>query len=170
MIESAPDVTVVEPTLALEKAASPNSVPPGGVVTFTLTVSHPAPSSDSPAFDLELTDTVPLGMAYVPGSLVATGGGVIDATAAPLCRVTWSVLDRNNSVTATFQATMGQLPAGTRIRNDAYLSWSTLPGDVTAPQSIHNLLSTERVYDPPINANVIVAIPALPGTGFRPGG
>jgi LPXTG-site transpeptidase (sortase) family protein len=170
LTESAADVTIVEPTLALEKTAAPSSVPPGGVVTFTITVTHPAPPSDSPAFDLVLTDTVPAGMTYVPGSLVVTPGGVIDPTAAPpLLRVTWSVLDLNASVTATFQATMAQLPAGTRIRNDSYLSWSTLPLDFTAPQSIYNLLSTERVYDPPINANVIVAIPALPGTGFPPG-
>ena len=64
---------------------------------------------------------------------------------------------------------MGQLPAGTRIRNNSYLSWSTLPLDFTAPQSIYDLLSTDRVYDPPINANVVVGIPALPGTGFAPG-
>jgi LPXTG-site transpeptidase (sortase) family protein len=64
---------------------------------------------------------------------------------------------------------MGQLPAGTRIRNDAYLSWSTLPGPVNSPQSSYNILSTERVYDPPINANVVVGIPPLPGTGYAPG-
>ncbi|MCJ7512385.1 MAG: sortase, partial [Anaerolineales bacterium] len=169
LIESAPDVSVVEPTLTLAKDATPRSVPPGGLVTFTVTVNHPAPPSNSPAFDLELTDTVPLGMTYVPGSLTASPGGTIDDTAAPSLRVTWPVLDLNDSVTATFQATMGQLPAGTRIRNDAYLSWSTLPLDFSAPQSIYNVLSTERVYDPPINANVVVAIPALPGTGYAPG-
>ena len=92
LTESAADVTIVEPTLALEKTAAPRSVPPGGVVTFTITVTHPAPPSDSPAFDLELTDNVPLGMTYVPGWSLATGGGVIDATAAPLLHVEWGVL------------------------------------------------------------------------------
>ena len=169
LIESASEVVVVEPTLTLAKDAAPRSVPPGGVVTFILTGNHPAPPSDSPAFDLELTDTVPLGMTYVPGSLTASAGGTIDDSAAPLLRVTWPVLGPNDTVTATFQATIGNLPAGTRIRNDAYLSWSTLPGDVTAPQSSYNTLSTERVYDPPINANVEVAIPSLPATGFAPG-
>ena len=43
-----------------------------------------------------------------------------------------------------------------------------MPGDVTTPQSAFNSLSAERVYDPPINANVTVAIPSLPATGFPP--
>ena len=166
LIDNAPDVVVVEPTLTLEKDAEPRSLAPGGVVTFTMTVGHPAPPSNSPAFDLVLTDTVPAGMTYVAGSLAASAGGAVDDTAAPALRVTWDVLDLNASVTATFQATMGSLPAGTRIRNDGFLSWSTLPGDVTSPQSSYNLLSTERVYDPPINANVVVTIPALPETGI----
>jgi len=169
LIENATEVVVVEPTLTLAKDAAPRSVPPGGVVTFTLTINHPAPPSDSPAFDLVLSDTVPLGMTYVPGSLTASGGGATDDTAAPVLQVTWPVLDLNETVTASFQATMGSLPAGTQVRNDGFLIWSTLPGDVTAPQSTYNELSTERVYDPPINANIIVTVPALPATGFAPG-
>ena len=169
LIERAAEVTIVEPTLTLAKDASPRSVPPGGVVIFTLTIDHPAPPSDSPAFDLELSDTVPVGMTYVPGSLTASGGGAADDSAAPALRVTWPVLDLNETVTATFQATMGSLPAGSQVRNDGYLIWSTLPGDVTSPQSAFNLLSTERVYDPPINANITVTVPPLPGTGFAPG-
>ena len=121
LIDNAPDVLVVEPTLTLEKSADPRSVPPGGVVTFTMTVDHPAPPSNSPAFDLVLTDTVPAGMTYVAGSLAASAGGAVDDTAAPALRVTWDVLDLNASVTATFQATMGSAAAGTRIRNDGFL-------------------------------------------------
>lgn len=169
LVESASDAVVVEPTLTLAKDADPHSVPPGGVVTFTLTIANVSPPSDSPAFDLILTDTVPAGMTYVPGSLAASGGGVIDDTAAPALRVTWPVLGLDDNLVVTFQATMGALPAGTRIRNDGYLTWSTLPGDSSAPQSTFNALSTERIYDPPINANVEVAIPALPSTGFTPG-
>jgi LPXTG-site transpeptidase (sortase) family protein len=168
LIASAADVVLVEPTLTLAKDAVPRTVPPGGVVTFTLTIANVAPPSDSPAFDLVLTDTVPVGMTYVPGSLTASGGGTVDASAAPALTVTWPALGLGDTVTASFQATMGALPAGTRIRNDGFLAWSTLPGDVSAPQSPFNVLSTERIYDPPINANVVVAIPSLPATGFAP--
>ncbi|MBM3120684.1 MAG: sortase, partial [Chloroflexi bacterium] len=168
LIESAADVILVEPTLTLAKDAAPRTVPPGGVVTFTLTIANVAPPSDSPAFDLVLTDTVPVGMTYVPGSLAATGGGALDVSALPALRVTWPALGLGDTVSASFQATMGALPAGTRIRNDGFLAWSTLPGDVSVPQSSFNVLSTERLYDPPINANVVVAIPSLPATGFAP--
>ncbi len=168
LTESAVEVILVEPTLTLEKDADPRTVPPGGVVTFTLTIGNDSPPSDSPAFDLELTDTVPVGMTYVVGSLTASDSGPVDDSAEPLLRVTRPVLGLNETVIVTFQATAGNLPAGTQIRNDAYLTWSTLPGDVTTPQSAFNSLSTERVYDPPINANVTVAIPSLPATGFTP--
>jgi LPXTG-site transpeptidase (sortase) family protein len=162
-----PEVVIVEPTLTLEKDADPRTVPPGGVVTFTLTIENESPPSDSPAFDLELTDTVPVGMTYVVGSLTASGG-TVDVSALPLLRVTWPVLGLDETLTVSFQTTVGTLPAGTQIRNDAYLTWSTLPGDISTPQSTFNSLSTERLYDPPINANVVVAIPSLPATGFPP--
>ena len=92
LIESAADVVLVEPTLTLEKDAAPRSVLPGGVVTFTLTIANVSPPSDSPAFDLVLTDTVPVGMTYVPGSLTASSGGAVDVTALPALRVTWPAL------------------------------------------------------------------------------
>jgi hypothetical protein len=103
---------------------------------------------------------------YVVGRCAS--GGTVDVSALPLLRVTWPVLGLDETLTVSFQTTVGTLPAGTQIRNDAYLTWSTLPGDVTTPQSTFNSLSTERVYDPPINANVIVVIPSLPATGFAP--
>jgi hypothetical protein len=40
LIEGASEVVVVEPTLTLEKDADPRTVPPGGVVTFTLTIER----------------------------------------------------------------------------------------------------------------------------------
>ena len=40
LIDGAEEVVVVEPTLTLEKDADPRSVPPGGVVTFTFTISN----------------------------------------------------------------------------------------------------------------------------------
>jgi LPXTG-site transpeptidase (sortase) family protein len=166
--DSSDSVRVIEPTLALTKTAAPRTVPPGGIVTFTLEVSH-APVSDSPAFDLILEDTVPLGLTYVPGSLAATLGGVVDDTAAPLLVVTWTDIDEADTATVTFQATVGDLPPGTEIENVADLIWSSLPGDVTEPQSAFNLLSRERVYDPGVDARITVTLPALPATGFAPG-
>ena len=166
LIDNAPDGVVVEPTLTLEKDAEPRSLAPGGVVTFTMTVGHPAPPSNSPAFDLVLTDTVPAGMTYVAGSLAASAGGAVDDTAAPA--------SRDLGCAGLECVCHGDIPgddglsAGGHTRcNNAYLSWSTLPGDVTAPQSTHNLLSTERVLTNLRSMPVWSTIPALPATGFE---
>ncbi len=62
------------------------------------------------------------------------------------------------------------------ITNDVSLSWTSIPGNFSTAQSIHNPLSTERYYDPLSNVNVYstgdsarIRIPALPDTGFAPG-
>jgi LPXTG-site transpeptidase (sortase) family protein len=63
------------------------------------------------------------------------------------------------------------------VSNAAFLEWSSLPGDVSAPQSGFNTLSVERTYDPgdPVNvygegASAAVTVASgLPATGFAPG-
>jgi len=68
------------------------------------------------------------------------------------------------------------LSRGGTINNEASLAWSSLPGDVSAPQSTFNADSTERLYDPLnpadiyiVNSSVSLTIPELPQTGFAPG-
>jgi len=46
------------------------------------------------------------------------------------------------------------LSAGQSTSNTALLAWTSLPGDVSVAQSIHNTLSTERFYDPPSLVNI----------------
>ena len=68
---------------------------------------------------------------------------------------------------------------GTTLINDANVAWSSLPGDLSAPQTPNNLLSTERFYDPGDAVNIYgvrtaaeFSIPKLdvaPATGFAPG-
>lgn len=62
------------------------------------------------------------------------------------------------------------------INNDASLAWTSLPTDLSNPQSPHNSLSTERFYDPLSDVNIYgvgdeanIRIPSLPDTGFAPG-
>ena len=70
-------LTVQEPALAIDKTAVPLSQALGDVVTYALTVTHTG-ASTSNAFDLVLTDTLPAGMAFVPGSVNPPGafGGI----------------------------------------------------------------------------------------------
>jgi uncharacterized repeat protein (TIGR01451 family) len=68
---------VQEPALAIDKTAVPLSQALGDVVTYALTVTHTG-ASTSNAFDLVLADTLPAGMAFVPGSVNPPGafGGI----------------------------------------------------------------------------------------------
>jgi LPXTG-site transpeptidase (sortase) family protein len=136
------------------------------------------------AYDVVLSDGLPVGLDYVPGSLsIVSGpaGGVTDDTTAPTLSVTWATFplftgpDRTEAI-VQFQATVGDLDPGQSVTNTAFLEWSTLPGDVSAPQSTFNDLSTERRYDPAspadvyqVSASLDITAPRLPATGFAPG-
>ena len=70
-------VTVQEPVLATSKVVAPTSQALGDVVTYSITVSH-AGASTANAFDVVLTDTLPSGVTFVPGSVNPPGvfGGI----------------------------------------------------------------------------------------------
>ena len=180
---SATDVSLVEPDMELAKAADRTTAPPGAAVTFTLTLGQ-TDLSNVNAYDVVLSDTVPVGLDYVSGSLTIVSGpagGVADDSAAPALTVTWAAFplftgpDRTTA-TVQFQATVGDLDPGQSVVNTAFLEWSTLPGDVSDAQSTFNDLSTERRYDPAspadvyqVSASLAITAPQLPATGFAPG-
>jgi LPXTG-site transpeptidase (sortase) family protein len=180
---SASDVTIVEPDFELEKTADRTVALPGSVITFTLTFRH-TNISNADAFDVVLTDILPPGLTYVPGTLrIVSGpaGGVPDDSAAPTLRVTWPTFPllssgRRTTAVVKFQAVLGNLNPGQEVRNTASLAWTSLPGDVSTPQSSYNPTSTERRYDPAspvdvygVSANLAITVPRLPETGFAPG-
>ena len=180
---SATEVAIVEPDMQLAKAADRTSAPPGSTITFTLTLGQ-TDLSNVNAYDVVLSDSLPVGLDYVPGSLsIVSGpaGGVTDESAAPALTVTWATFplftgpDRTEAI-VQFQATVGDLDPGQSVTNTAFLEWSTLPGDVSDPQSTFNDLSTERRYDPAspadvyqVSASLDITAPQLPATGFAPG-
>jgi len=174
--QAASAVTIVEPTLALTKSASPRIVPPGTPITFTLNVTH-APSTDAEAFDLVLTDTLPPELIYQPGTLSCSSG--ICTESLGVITATWDAFDQADTSTVQFDAVLINLPAGARVTNEVSLEWTSLPEDnVSAPFSLssYNALATERRYDPatPVDvyqviASITVGTPALPATGFAPG-
>ncbi len=176
---SASDVAIVEPDLSLNKAADVSIAVPGTIITFTLTVQHTAASS-ADAYDVLLEDIVPSGLEYIPGSLIYVSGiapTTLEDTTAPTLQVIWNDFPRlpGQSV-IQFQARLQNLPPGASVVNEAQLEWSSLPGDISTPQSAYNVFSTERRYDPlsPIDIYGVVSrfdirVPALPATGFAPG-
>jgi len=179
--DTADQVTVREPDLVFSKSVSPSTALPGQVITFTLTVDHSA-ATETPAFDVVLTDEIPVGLTYVPGTLQYLSGQVpdtLDDSTVPTLTVVWDefLVSGVNSV-ISFDVTLdSSLRRGDSIENTASLAWTSLPEDnFVPPLSDYNPLSVERDYDPASTVNIYglvasatIRLPGLPKTGFAPG-
>jgi len=186
-----PTLTVAEPRLSIVKTASTSVVSIGSEITITLTVQHAA-GSETNAYDAVVTDVLPAELQYVPGSLECISGAQ-DANACSEAGGTitaqWNNFARGGGDgRVTFRVAVLALPPG-GITNIASVAWTSLPGDVSAPQSSINPFSTERDYDPgsPIDIygtshSLVLGAPGagsgaagagkgekhLPATGFAP--
>jgi uncharacterized repeat protein (TIGR01451 family)/fimbrial isopeptide formation D2 family protein len=145
---SAPNVTVVEPTLSVDKQIAPASRDAGDSVTVTLMVAH-AGSSNADAFNVALRDALPAGLAYagslqntagvVPTSL-SESGGVINAT--------WATFPLGSTSTITFSATVAATATpGQVVSNTASTTHTSLPG-APGQLSSYNTVSYERTGNP----------------------
>ena len=180
--DQAAGVNILEPDLVIIKDAAPTVLYPGQITTFTLVVEH-LPGSQTSAFDLELTDIIPVDLIYQAPVRHVSGQvpTVIDDSGAPTIIIRWDEFLNNGTnsvleIDVMLDPAFRQTKRNQSITNDSSLSWTSLPGDFSAPQSIHNPLSTERFYDPLSNVNIYgigdgatIRIPALPDTGFAPG-
>ncbi|HXF86438.1 MAG TPA: isopeptide-forming domain-containing fimbrial protein [Anaerolineales bacterium] len=179
---SAPQVTIREPDLSLVKTVDPTVALPGASVTYKLVVEHTG-DSEADAFDLVLTDVIPDGLDFSGGAPVVTtlSGQAPDAVnynaLTRTLTVQWDTFLLGARSELEFTAQLSStLSLGARINNEATLVWSSLPGDISAPQSTFNTASTERLYDPLnpadvyiVSSSALLTIPALPQTGFAPG-
>ncbi|MCB2179598.1 DUF11 domain-containing protein [bacterium] len=173
-----PALQIVEPDLLLSKKINKSTAAPGETVTYTLTVSHTADSTSN-GFDLVLIDLMPAGVSYVPGTLALESGLAptsLDENNPLELVITWDEFPLGQTAVLTFDAKVTEKSPEKEIINRANLAWTSLPGDVSTPQSVHNPQSTERWYDPAAPASSYISstevsfiIPALPDTGFAPG-
>ena len=148
---SASAIDIVEPDMRIIKSANRTSAENGDTITFTLRIAHTG-ASNTDAFNLEMTDSLPANLVYVPGSLTFVSGTVatVDDTDPFALSASWVEFPLGGTETVLqFQAQVTGLSQGQSTSNTAFLAWSSLPGDVSAAQSVHNTLSTERDYDPP---------------------
>ena len=148
---SAPNVTVREPSMTVSKSASPTTGDAGDTITFSIVVSKGSGVTNPDAFNVVVTDTVPAGMTLVPGSFT-TGTCATPPTsqteAAPSLTATWDTFTSGGSCTLTYQATLdADVQPNQALTNTARETWTSLPGDVTSPQSPYNPLSCERTGD-----------------------
>lgn len=84
------NVTLVEAgDLTLSKTATPDPVAAGAEVTYTITVVNNGPSASS---NFSVTDSLPAGVTYVPGSAQAQGGS------------TWTFVNQNGTLVGALAA------------------------------------------------------------------
>jgi len=180
--DQAVGVLILEPDLFLTKGVDRQVIYPGQIRTFTITLGHTGDSQTS-AFNVEITDIIPVELDYQPVIRHISGPvpSEMNDSNNPTLYIRWDEFP-NTGTPAVFEidvmleSSITQLKREQRITNDASVSWTSLLGDFSTPQSPHNPLSTERFYDPLSNINIYgtsdgitVRVPALPDTGFAPG-
>jgi len=114
-------VRVVEPVVDIEKSASPTSGEAGTTIGFAVDLSTQSGTNRADAFDVQIADTVPGGLALDTGSIALAFGADCGAP---------SVVD--NSGANTIEIGIDRLPAGcdATLRYDATLQLGVVPGSV----------------------------------------
>jgi LPXTG-site transpeptidase (sortase) family protein len=176
-------VKVLEPELKIEKTANVTFIAEGSTATFTLTISH-TPASHADAFDVVVSDVLPVGLNYVANSIDCSTGeqdpDVGSCNYDPLTRTikaTWStftLLPANDKGIIKFDVVgTSSMPANGSVTNVTNVEWSSLPGDQTTPHSFStppNPNATERHYDPTNPLDVYRASSSLTLTPVGGGG
>lgn len=133
-----------EAALAVDATVAPIEGEAGaGVIEYTVTVTHAA-NSHAPAYDVDVSGFLGAGLDLVPGSLVIANPGPGASPAGP-SGIAIPKLLPGESVTFRYRATInGDAPAGGSVAGGARATWTSLPGDVSRPQSPLDPTSTER--------------------------
>ncbi len=144
---SAPQVTIVEPTLNVVKSISPASGQASDTFTVTLDITHTNPSN-ADAFDVTITDDLPTGFSFVGG--LSNTDGLVPSTlgeAAGVVTATYNTFADGQTSQIQFDVRLdADVEPGSTIGNNAVATWTSLPGDVTTAQSTDSR-STERTGD-----------------------
>ena len=177
---AATTLTVAEPVLSISKTSNTTLVAVGSEIIFNLTIQHTG-SSRTNAYDAVVTDVLPAAMELVPGTLDCAAGTQPASTCTYNAGTTTVSATWNNFALGggngqvTFRARILALPPG-GITNVGNVAWTSLPGNVSAPQNI-NIFSTDRDYDPASQVDVYgvsdtlklgVFTSTIPATGFAP--
>ncbi|HTX91046.1 MAG TPA: SdrD B-like domain-containing protein, partial [Anaerolineales bacterium] len=153
--DATPDVTVVEPVLQTTKSVVVNgsgtSGEAGDPVQYTIVLSH-APASETDAYDVTFTDSIPTDI-RITGFTVNDSGTVSPVTASAFTLVgntlrTISSFDfpyeTGRTITITVNGELrDSVTAGQLISNTAGIQWTSLPGPYSN-RSAYNPDSDER--------------------------
>lgn len=123
---------VVEPDLALMRDINAAFIEEGEIATFDISFGHSAKSS-STAFDVDVEESPPDGMEYIPNSMEILSGpaGAMDGSDPSLLK--WhfdevdSSWDRSKSIVLRYRALMRGGEDHGRITGRTILTWSSAP-------------------------------------------
>lgn len=136
----------------ISKSVSPAQAPVGETVTYTIINTLPA---DANYYDVELTDTLPIGLEYVAGSaqveLDWAGSTPVPSVGEPDGEptsispngrtLTWAIVSDDvptygqaRTITITFDAKITDDVAAATPRNTATFSWNSINGDNSSRQ------------------------------------
>jgi uncharacterized repeat protein (TIGR01451 family) len=121
-------ITVVEPDLKIEKAASSKAGSVGDNITYTISVYHTSESHSS-SFDVNVEDVLPQGMEYISGSArIVSGpdGEITDPLGWHFGELDLSWNDANRAILSC-NATISAVIPGENLSNNATLTWSSAP-------------------------------------------
>jgi gliding motility-associated-like protein/fimbrial isopeptide formation D2 family protein/uncharacterized repeat protein (TIGR01451 family) len=144
-----PLVTVVEPTLELDKSFLVSNVTPGDSAYVTFTLRHDL-LSDATAYDVLVTDTLPFGMNFVANSFSGAcpsnfsiqpgyAGGIVSAS--------WDSLEVGTTCQIRFKLSVdNSFPSCNDIINRGNLFWESVydPRQASLPNCPTNILGVER--------------------------
>lgn len=147
--ESAP-VVVRDAIPTVTSAIAPaTALKAGDIVTVTIVIGHDA-SSAVPAFDMAMSQQLPAGLVPIAGSLDCSAGAVDPDDCelnGQVVQASWDELLTTETSSITLQAVVADGFAGQSLQAPLSLLWSSLPGDITTPQSPYSSVSTERTGD-----------------------
>lgn len=153
-------VRIVTPDLELTKTVNPTTADAGDTVTYRLTITNPAATYATTAFNLNLSDTdlAALGFTNVTITGVTSLGAVnagATADAGGVVRVTADSLDAGGNIVVTFTARVSDtVTAGSTLTNFARITdYATLPGNDPEARVITD--------EPQANATLEIASPGI---------
>ncbi|WP_157751958.1 beta strand repeat-containing protein [Actinoplanes derwentensis] len=137
---------------------------PGDVIEYSIVVTN---NGFDTARDIVLTDAIPTGLTYIPGTMTVAGNTVAD-TGPPLA-YSISTLARNSSTTVTYRASVNSSTApGSSIVNVPNLSYygsSSSSAEIKGPGDT----STLTVQQPQVNLTATLTVsPAMVNRSSSP--
>ncbi|MBM6386569.1 MAG: DUF11 domain-containing protein [Paenibacillus sp.] len=132
------------PNVTAVKSASVSDVAVGETFTYTVVTTN---GGIQPISNVILTDALPTGTAFVPGSV--TVRGTVVSSANPNSGISIGTLTAGSSATVTFQVSVQSLPASGSLLNRASVSYSS--GAFTGISNSNSI--TTPVYQPIIAIN-----------------